>query len=217
MKRIKFPLVMKNGAEVRDIEELRKNFDLESIAEYFSSGKLEKWLENNYYDDMLEEIQELDSGAEDFGRKLSEALGVEWKPEEAVDLQKVMKNVSLKEQIKPFISDKEVESMEHIADTQEELEAFAKAGDTPIYLFGERFIIRKWMRNVECIGVNEPTIELEIMDRTEYRDKKIKLREVAFADENMKKVALDDSPAGVYYKLLETLGTYLDTAQKVLK
>lgn len=217
MKRIKFPLVMKNGAEVRNIEDLRGNFDLESIAEYFSSGKLEKWLENNYYDDILEEVRELDSESEDFGRQLSEALGVEWKPEETVDVQKVMKNVSLKEQIKPFVSDKEVEAMESIADTQEELEALAKAGNTPIYLFGEHFIIRNWMRNVECIGINEPTVELEITDRTEYRDKKIKLRDVAFADENMKKMVFEDSPAGLYYKLLETLESYLDTAQKVLK
>ena len=49
-KRIKFPLIMKNGAEVRDIDGLRERFDMESVAEYFFNGKLEKWLENNYYD-----------------------------------------------------------------------------------------------------------------------------------------------------------------------
>lgn len=216
MKRIKFPLVMKNGAEARDIEDLRANFDLESIAEYFQSGKLEKWLENNYYDDILDEVRELDSETEAFGRQLTEAFGVEWNEEKTVDLQKVMKNVNLKEQLKPFVSDEKLESMEYIAETQEELEAFVKAGKTPVYLFGERFVIRRWMENVECIGVNEPVVELEITDKKAYQVMKIKLHNVAFASEEMKKLAFDDSEMGVYYKLLETLETYLDTAKKAL-
>ena len=64
MKRIKFPLVMKNGVEARDIEGLRENFDIVTAAQYFSNGKLERWLENNYYDDILEAVKELDSNQE---------------------------------------------------------------------------------------------------------------------------------------------------------
>ena len=56
MKKIKFPLIMKNGAEVRDIEQLREDFDMESILQYYSNGKLRRWLENNYYDDILEPL-----------------------------------------------------------------------------------------------------------------------------------------------------------------
>ncbi len=77
MKRIKFPLVMKDGAEARGIEELREHFDAGLAAEYFSNGKLERWLENNYYDDILEAVQKLDGSEADFGQKLSEALGVQ--------------------------------------------------------------------------------------------------------------------------------------------
>ena len=52
MKKIKFPLIMKNGAEVRDIEQLREDFDMESILQYYSNGKLRRWLEHNNYDDI---------------------------------------------------------------------------------------------------------------------------------------------------------------------
>ncbi len=43
-RKIRFPLRMKNGAEVRTLEELRENFDLESVLGYYTDGKLQTWL-----------------------------------------------------------------------------------------------------------------------------------------------------------------------------
>lgn len=37
-RKIRFPLKMKNGAEVRTLDELKANFDLESILGYFTDG-----------------------------------------------------------------------------------------------------------------------------------------------------------------------------------
>ena len=42
---VKFPLKM-SGVEVRTLEELQKNFNLEEAVEYFRTGKLQRWLEN---------------------------------------------------------------------------------------------------------------------------------------------------------------------------
>ncbi|WP_044973327.1 DUF6273 domain-containing protein [Ruminococcus sp. HUN007] len=42
-KAIKFPLKMKNGAQVRSLEELRTNADVESIMNYYFSGQLVRW------------------------------------------------------------------------------------------------------------------------------------------------------------------------------
>lgn len=216
MKRIKFPLIMKNGAEVRDLEELKENFNLESVAEYFSNGKLEKWLENNYYDDILEDIRQLDSEAEDFAKQLSEAFGVEWKGEDAKDLKRLMRQTHLKEKLKPYFSEDELEGMEYIADTQEELEAFVKQGKSPVYLYGETFTIRKWMEHMECIGIQEPTVELEITDAAKYKEKEIRLSKVAFADKEMKKL-IQEPELGTYYQFLDALKEYLEQAEKKLK
>ena len=41
---IRFPLKMKNGAEIRTLDELKENFDLESVLGYFTDGKLATWL-----------------------------------------------------------------------------------------------------------------------------------------------------------------------------
>lgn len=217
MKRIKFPLVMRNGAEARDIEGLRENFDIGLAAEYFSNGKLERWLENNYYDDILEKVRELDSGEQDFGRKLTEALGVRWEDAGEVDLQAVMKRTGLKEQLKPYVSEEQLEEMEHIADSQEEFERLAKEGCSRVHLFGEGFCIPEWMENMECIGVGRPVVSLEVKSREEFKKKNIKLREVAFADDEMKKAAMGDSITDVYNGLLDVLELYLKNAQKALQ
>lgn len=214
MKRIKFPLVMKNGAEARDIEQLREHFDIGLAAEYFSNGKLERWLENNYYDDILQAVRGLDGSEQDFGRKLAEALGVQWEAAKDVDVQAVMKLAGLKEQLKPYVSEEQLEGMEHIADTQAELERLAKEGCGRVYLFGEGFCIPGWMENIECIGINRPTVRLETKSREEFKKKDIKLREVDFEDDEMKKAAWGDPVTDVYNGLLDVLELYLKNAQK---
>ena len=47
-RKIRFPLKMKNGAEVRTLDELKENFDLESVLGYFADGKLSTWLADRY-------------------------------------------------------------------------------------------------------------------------------------------------------------------------
>lgn len=212
MKRIKFPLIMKNGAEVRDIESLRKNFDMESVAEYLSNGKLEKWLENNYYDDILENIQGLDQTAEDFGSRLAEALGAEWTGND-FNVRQVIKQTELKEALKPYVSEEELERMEYIADTQEALEQFVKQGKSPIYLYGEGFIIRDWMENIECIGIENPTVSVEAARPEEYWKKNIRLSKVSVDDEEIN-LLIRESERGIYYSFLKTLESYLDSKEK---
>ena len=37
-RKIKFPLKMADGAEVRTLDELKEHFDVESVVGYFSDG-----------------------------------------------------------------------------------------------------------------------------------------------------------------------------------
>ncbi|MCI9005775.1 MAG: hypothetical protein HFH39_11200 [Lachnospiraceae bacterium] len=216
MKKIKFPLVMGNGTEARDIGQLRENFDIGSALEYFSNGKLERWLENNYYDDILEKVQGLDKGGDGFAQQLADALGAEWEDDGKADLQSVMKKAELKERLKPFVSEEELEGMEYIADTQEELERLMKQGRCRIHLFGGWFCIPEWAEGVELIGIQRPKVQIAINSPEEYRKKKIRLQGIEFADEGSKKVAQGDSAAGVFCGLLDVLEQYLEKAQKAL-
>ena len=214
MKKIKFPLIMKNGAEVRDIEQLRKNFDMESILQYYSNGKLRRWLENNYYDDISKKVDELESNEADFGGQLAKALGVERHNTEKLDLEQTIRIAALKEQMIPFISEESLERVKYIADSQWELERLIKAGCTPVYLFGSEFTIKGWMGNVECIGINRPKINLEIKNKEEYQKKRIGLREVSFMKEEMEKIVQSSSITEVYFGLLDVLEQYVENMQK---
>lgn len=217
MKKIKFPLVMKNGKEVRDIEALRNNFEMESVAEYYSNGKLERWLENNYYDDILEKVRKLTGDEADFGELLAKALGAEWNGTEKINLQSIMKRTELREQLKPYVSEEELEKMEHIADTQEELERLVQSGCSPVYLFGKTFSIREWMGNTEFIGIGHPVVDLEIHSREEFQKKKIKLQDVEFATEEMKKAAQGSPETAIYYSMLDAFKLYLSKMQKAME
>ena len=88
VKKIKFALLMKNGTKVRTLEELRNNFDLEMCISYFIDGKLQKWLEDRYYDDEAQALQTLDVTQLDIPA-FCRILGVSDQPDMAVDVQTI--------------------------------------------------------------------------------------------------------------------------------
>ena len=45
----RFPLEMGNGVKVNNINELRQNFDLGAVVQYFQNGQLVEWLDVRYY------------------------------------------------------------------------------------------------------------------------------------------------------------------------
>ena len=72
---IKFPLKMR-GVDIRNLEDLRKNFDLNAAIEYFRNGKLIQWLKARYLNDAAEKISALNENASDFREKICAAFGV---------------------------------------------------------------------------------------------------------------------------------------------
>jgi len=76
-KKIRFPLIMKNGAEVRSLEELQENFDLESVLGYFADGRLKTWLTDRYYDEKAEAIGALSTDMSDLNARICAIFGVE--------------------------------------------------------------------------------------------------------------------------------------------
>lgn len=60
MAKVKIPLYMGNGIKVRNMDELKKHFDIKKVTGYFLDKKLHKWLADRYYDEELEAINDLD-------------------------------------------------------------------------------------------------------------------------------------------------------------
>jgi len=55
----KFPLKMANGANVRNLEDLRTNADIESIVSYYLSGQLSLWCRAFGYDAFPEKFESI--------------------------------------------------------------------------------------------------------------------------------------------------------------
>lgn len=59
-KTIKFNLIC-NDYPVRNLEDLRNNFSIEDILEYYHNGLLKRWLDVRGYDDYLAKVSDIDS------------------------------------------------------------------------------------------------------------------------------------------------------------
>ena len=114
-KIIPFPLVMKNGAKVKTVEELRANADIESIMSHYVKGSLSRWCTAFHYDDI---ITETDNITEQIVRKLYEVLQIDVNEDE---LKQYLKN-------KTVIADdgddeiQEDEKIEEVKNEQKETE-----------------------------------------------------------------------------------------------
>lgn len=205
MKKIKFPLEMKNGYQVREMDELQEYFDLERAVEYFSSGRLQKWLENTYNDDILEELEELTGDEDDFIARFTEALGVECKAD-SVDIQKLLRQSMRKERLKRLLPEEEAEKiLTMTADTQENLEELTENKCNKIYLLSGSFIIKRTMKDIEFIGLDTPEIKVEETDANRFRKQKIRLTGSFTLDLRTEKIIHRDVLGDTMMDLLDVL------------
>jgi hypothetical protein len=180
MAKARFPLKMANNELVKNMEELKKHFDLASVIGYYDDNSLIQWLTDRYHDDEAEKIKALDREASDFTKCLCEILGVAYSGD-GVDLAEISARNERLKRLKGFTSDNEIlAAVDKVAFTQEELVALldkAKVTDymtiinfptienTEIYLCGDRFEIPGLIKyvNVTLKGVNNPKPKVAIL------------------------------------------------------
>ncbi|MDO4329080.1 MAG: hypothetical protein Q4C66_07075 [Lachnospiraceae bacterium] len=108
MKKVKFPLTLKDGAQVRILEELQENFDLEKIYEYFQNGKLLIWLQDRSYDEEADKIAQLSAEDKDFAQKICEIFSVPYRDEYKAADEKNKKREKKLEWLKEVTDDPEL-------------------------------------------------------------------------------------------------------------
>lgn len=206
---IRFPLEMANGKMVRELEEFQENFDFQRAVEYFNIGKLQKWLEALYCDDILEKLEALTLQDENFFELFTDALGV--KVQEPVNPKEEIHNAELKEKLREHIEEDQLENCVCItADTQEWLEKRLEAGCKTIYLFGEQFIIPKTAQDIQFIGVQKTeTVELEVKDKQTFISQNLEFSGVIPADEETRKLIYADTMNNSVLEFLNVLEKYI--------
>ena len=121
VKKIKFPLEMKNGAKARNIEELRENFDLKKIVNYFLDGRLLNWLNDRSYETEAHKISEVDVKSVDLFKKLCEIFEVEFK-ENDLNIENLKCKNDQMEEINEAIIKNESSILYNKEDFEQELE-----------------------------------------------------------------------------------------------
>ncbi len=206
-KKVKFPLKMRNGSLVKELDELQANFDLQTVIEYFGNGQLKLWLENNYNDDVLEKINELTGTEPDFILKLTEALGVEYDNEKVDVLNTVAKSRLRNELGEKFESDKLDEIIDYIAENQNQLEQMIKDGVKKIYLYKNEFYIDDkvkeiYFHGIVKDGISVPQVVIKNYNQRNFIGQKLKFRDIDIVDSSGKKIVAD-SYLGLMDNLLD--------------
>ena len=166
---IRFPLKMKNGAEIRTLDELKENFDLESVLGYFTDGKLATWLADRYYDEKAAAVSALSADMTDLNAKLCEILEVEYKAEgDEFNLEKIQRNNEKYKILCTITSDREIlDNTDIVAMNQDDLYDILDEDTEKIYLYGEKFEIPFGRKSICYIGINNPLV---IIDNTKFAD-----------------------------------------------
>ena len=72
-----------DGQQVRTVEELRENFNLEDVLKHFYSGKLQKWLVSHDYKHELDQVKDIASSKKlDVSSKLLDIFKIEYDKKE---------------------------------------------------------------------------------------------------------------------------------------
>ena len=122
---------MKDGAEVRTLDQLREHFDLASVLGYYSSGRLYDWLESRGYDE-AEKLKALNPSSASFQKDLCEVLRVAYSEPENPDLSlsEIAARNGRLERLKLFtVDDTILAAVDRVAFTQEELDALLSKTD----------------------------------------------------------------------------------------
>lgn len=208
MKRvIKFPLIMSDAKEVRTIDELRENFHLERVTEYYLEGKLKTWLQHRNYTEELSQLEKLECC--DDRNKIPLMLCEIFDVEQSIDLNisEIERRKSRISILKSFSDDEEWEKkLEFIAFTQEELEKKLLLGNLcnvlsnktqsqrrEVYLCGEMFTVSDKFKNITYVGVNTPLVNIISTNVFDAKANNIKFENVKITAEKIVEAVITDS------------------------
>lgn len=206
-KKIRFPLEMDNGVEVRSMEELRNNFSLARVLEYIQNGKLVIWLKDRYEDNLAAEINELDITDSELPRKVSAIFDIPYDEKIEDDLRKAAERSERIKQLKEFTDEQQfIDEIDKVAFDQDELYDLLDEDEKEIYLCGDRFSIPLSVKGVSYKGINNPVVVIDSKTEVDWLAKEITLEGVTF--DKKYQAVIDSANATkeiLYEKVVETV------------
>lgn len=191
VKKIKFPLKMKNDILVRTIEELQLNFDGERLVTYFFNGKLQIWLRDRHYDKELEQIKKINISNNEVLNNLCNIFNIKFDCESInLEINRIIKEQEKLKKVRQFTDDDEIiNNIDNIVMSQEELERSLNNKCNKIYLLGEDFKIPSNIENIYLKGINTPIISIDTKAVIDFNEKKVIIENCKF-DKNYCKLII---------------------------
>lgn len=180
-KKVRFPLEMENGIEVRSMEELRDNFSISKVICYLKEGKLVTWLRDRYANDIADLIEELELQDERLAEKVSEIFDVPYDEASEKELEKAAERAERIKKLKEYTDDRRYEKViDTVAFEQDELYDLLDEDANTVYLCGERFSIPLSKPGVVYIGINQPVVVIDSKVEVDWDEKEITVENVVF-------------------------------------
>ena len=206
-KKIRFPLEMENGIEVRSMEELRNNFALGRVLEYVQNEKLVIWLRDRYENNIADAIAELDKMDPELPRKVSEIFDIPYDEKTEDDLKQAAERAERIKRLKEFTDEKQyADKIDNVAFDQDELYDLLDEEVNEVYLCGDRFAIPVSVKGISYKGINNPVVVIDSKTEVDWLDKEILLEAVRYDDKYQAVVDSANATKEVLYeKLVETV------------
>jgi len=157
MARIRmYNMMMQDGTQIIDLEDLRDFFDLESVLEYYKKNQLYEWLRSRGYSEQADKIKELKPESPDFEAGFYSALGVERKNDlesrslEKIDRDFITMHSFLSEEGKTVFNTRR----KQVAETSDVARALADVYDT-VYLLEGTYNVKLTEKNTQYIGIGK--------------------------------------------------------------
>ena len=180
-KKIRFPLEMDGGVEVRDIQSLRENFSLGRVMGYLADGKLITWLRDRYANDLADAIESLDKESGSLAKEVCEILGVTYDETSEENLEKAVERNRKLSLLKEYTSEsKYIDNVDSVAFEQDDLYDLLDEGDEIIYLCGDKFSIPLAKEGITYIGINNPVVVIDSKVEIDWDEKRISLSGVKY-------------------------------------
>ena len=206
-KKIRFPLEMENGIEVRSMEELRNNFSLGRVLEYVQNEKLVIWLRDRYENNIADAIAELDKMDSELPRKVSAIFDIPYDEKTEDDLKQVAERAERIKRLKEFTDEIQyADQIDKVAFDQDELYDLLDEEVNEIYLCGDRFSIPLSVKGISYMGINNPVVVIDSKTEVDWLSKGILLEAVRFDEKYQAVVDSANATKEVLYeKLVETV------------
>ena len=191
MKKIKLPLEMANGVQVRTLEELKENWSLEKILDNYLNGKLVTWLNDRYYTDLAEKVTALADIHDnvELQKEICKIFGVEVNESLDIDINEINERNRRITLIKQYTDDESIwKNVEKVAFDQEELADLLAVGESIIYLCDNKFSIPLNIQNKKYVGLGNVEIQINSKEYVDFSKYGIELKNIHFNEEYEKLV-----------------------------